>query len=317
MNEIEIINKLKKIIKNKNALNLNDDVFFDEKKGLVASIDTYNENIHYINFKNPHLIIKKVIRSTISDVISKGVDPKYLLISFASPKVNFTKKNIKLIINSIKHEQNKFKFSLIGGDTTLSSKSSFTICVFSFSKKIIKRNNCYKNDDIYVTGNIGDASVGLSILKKKINPSLQLKKYFISKYYKPDLAFGFHRNLYKFANSAMDVSDGLLSDIKKLVSIKKFKFIINLDQVPKSANFKKLIIHNKNNLNNHLFKGDDYQILFTAKKKYRKTIIRYAKNWNQKITIIGNITNGKDNYLKIDGKLKKIKDYQGYIHNFR
>ncbi len=317
MNETEIINNLKKIIKDRNALSLNDDVFFDNKKGIIASIDTYNENIHYINFKNPHLIIKKVIRSSISDVISKGVDPKYLLISFASPKGNFTKKNLKLIINSIRSEQKKFNFSLIGGDTTLSSKSSFTICVFSYSKKIVKRNNCFKNDDIYVTGNVGDASIGLSILKKKINPSIKFKRYFINKYYKPDLAFGFHKDLNKFANSSMDISDGLLCDIKKLTSLKKFKFIIDLDLVPKSTYFNKLNIHNNITFNNHLFKGDDYQILFTAKKKYRKTIIKYAKNWNQKLTRIGNITNGKDNYLKIDGKLKKIKDYHGYIHNFR
>ena len=86
MNEIEIIDNLKKIINNPYALNLNDDVFFDKKKLLIASIDTYNENIHYLNFKNPELIIKKAIRSSISEIISKSVDPKYLLISFSGTK---------------------------------------------------------------------------------------------------------------------------------------------------------------------------------------------------------------------------------------
>ena len=80
MNEFEIIDNLKKIITNSSSLKLNDDVFFDKKKSLVASIDTYNENIHFIDINRPDLIIKKVIRSSISDVISKGVDPKFLLI---------------------------------------------------------------------------------------------------------------------------------------------------------------------------------------------------------------------------------------------
>ena len=82
MNEYEIIHNLRKIVKNPAALKLYDDVFFDRKNSLIASIDTYNENVHYINFEKPDLIIKKVIRSSISDIISKGADPKYLLVSF-------------------------------------------------------------------------------------------------------------------------------------------------------------------------------------------------------------------------------------------
>ena len=71
----------------------------------------------------------------------------------------------------------------------------------------------------------------------------------------------------------------------------------------------------KISIDKHLFNGDDYQILFTAKKKYRKFILNCAKNRNQKITRIGKITYRRANYLILRGKLKKIKDYQGYIHN--
>ena len=119
MNEIDIINYLRKIINNSYALNLNDDVFFDNKKSLLASMDTYNEKIHFLNFKNPDLVIKKAIRSSISDIISKGANPKYLLLSFSGPKKSFTKKNLKLMSNSIKKEQKKYGFFLIGGDTNL------------------------------------------------------------------------------------------------------------------------------------------------------------------------------------------------------
>jgi len=63
MLEFELIkNYFSKITKkNKSALNLNDDVFFDKRKGLAISIDTYNEGIHFPNFKKPELVIKKVI----------------------------------------------------------------------------------------------------------------------------------------------------------------------------------------------------------------------------------------------------------------
>ena len=316
MNEIEIINNLRKIVKNTSSLNLQDDVFFDKKNSLIVSIDTYNENIHYLNFNFPNLIVKKVIRSSISDLISKGVDPRYLLIAFSGSNKHFNKKNIKLIINSIKQEQKKYNFSLAGGDTTKSNKSSFTVCSFGFSKRIIKRNNCSFNDDIYLTGNIGDSSVGLSLLENKFKTSNRIKKYFINEYYKPNIPFGFHRELFKFASSSMDISDGLLIDLKKLVDVNKLGFLINFDCLPKSKYFNKLIDQKKITVNNHLFNGDDYQILFTAKNKYRNTIIKSSIRCRQKITRIGNITNNNANYINFNDKLKKIKVYQGYMHNF-
>ena len=63
MHEFELIkNYFSKIAKNnKSALNLNDDVFFDKKKGIVISVDTYNIGTHFINFKSPDLVIKKII----------------------------------------------------------------------------------------------------------------------------------------------------------------------------------------------------------------------------------------------------------------
>ena len=91
MNEFELIkNYFQKIIKNNpSALNLNDDVFFDKKKKLVASIDTYNEGVHFPNFKYPNLVIKKVLRSSISDLICKGVKPKYFFLSGSGNKKYF------------------------------------------------------------------------------------------------------------------------------------------------------------------------------------------------------------------------------------
>ena len=83
MDEFELINKYfsKLTNKSKGSLKLNDDVFFDKKKNLVVSVDTYIEGKHFINFKNPELTIKKVIRSSISDLICKGVKPKYYFVS--------------------------------------------------------------------------------------------------------------------------------------------------------------------------------------------------------------------------------------------
>ena len=163
MHEFEIIKKFFFPIskKNKSALKLNDDVFFDKKKGLVISIDTYNEGYHFLNFKRPDLVIKKIIRSSISDLICKGVLPKFYFLSGSGNKKSFSKKNLLAISKSLKQEQKKYNIFLCGGDTTFSNKLSFSVTSVGFAKNIIFRNKAKLNDDIYVTGNLGDSYIGL------------------------------------------------------------------------------------------------------------------------------------------------------------
>ena len=170
MNEFELIkNYFQKLSKNNpGSKNLNDDVFFDKKNNLAISIDTYNEGIHFPNFKYPDLVIKKIIRSSISDLISKGVKPRYVFIAGSGNRKTFTKKKLKLISKSLNQEQKKYNLKLSGGDTTNSNKVSFSITTIGFSKKIIERNKAKLNDDIYVTGNIGDSYVGLKIIKNNL-----------------------------------------------------------------------------------------------------------------------------------------------------
>ena len=99
MDEFELIKKYfqKNSNNNPGAKKLNDDVFFDKKNKLAVSVDTYNEGVHFPNFKYPNLVIKKILRSSISDLICKGVKPEYYFISSAS-----TQAIMNLSVNSKK-----------------------------------------------------------------------------------------------------------------------------------------------------------------------------------------------------------------------
>ncbi len=165
MNEFELIKKYFSELSsnNKNSLRLNDDVFFDKKQKLVISVDTYVEGVHFLDFRSPDLVIKKIIRSSISDLICKGVRPKYYFISGSGNRKSFTKKNLVMISKSLKQEQKKYSIYLSGGDTTFSKRLSFTITSVGFSDKIIYRNRAKIDDDIYVTGNLGDSFIGLKV----------------------------------------------------------------------------------------------------------------------------------------------------------
>ena len=319
MNEEFLINSyLKKLSKNNpSSLNLNDDVFFDKKKKLVISVDTYNINTHFLDFNSPDLVIKKILRSSISDLICKGVKPKLYFISGSGNKKHFTKKNLSKILNSLKKEQKKYNISLCGGDTTFSNKLSFTITSLGYSNNIVYRNKSRLNDDIYVTGNLGDSFIGLQILKDRIKVNDEMSKFFIKKYYEPDLQFKFTNNLLKIANTSIDISDGLIDDLKKMINRQNFSFQIFEEKIPLSKTLNRLIKIKKLSKINITSKGDDYQILFTASPTKSRIIKKISNTTGVKITKIGKIISNKNRSKIISVKNKQIEaKNKGYVHQF-
>ena len=319
MHEFELINKyFSKLSKNnKGSLRLNDDVFFNKSKKLVISVDTYTQGIHFIDFKKPDLVIKKIIRSSISDLICKGVKPLYYFISGSGNKKTFSDKSLRKISKSLNQEQKKYKIFLCGGDTVFSNKLSFSITTIGFSKNIITRNNAKLNDDIYVTGNLGDSYAGLKILKKNININKNLKKYFINRYYLPNLHPKLVNKLLLFANTSIDISDGLIADLEKLINKQKLSYKLFFDKIPISKNLEKLIKLKKLNKKYFFSKGDDYQILFTANSSKSRIISKFSKTLNIKISKIGKICSISQKSQIIDQKGKKIRlKNKGYYHQF-
>ncbi|MDC0416955.1 thiamine-phosphate kinase [Candidatus Pelagibacter sp.] len=319
MHEFDLIkNYFSKLTKNnKSALNLNDDVFFDKKKELVISVDTYNEGVHFPNFNKPYLVIKKILRASISDLICKGVKPKYYFISGSGNKKTFSIRKLKDLTKSLLEEQKKYNIKLCGGDTTFSKKLSFSITVIGFSKTIIFRNNTKINDDIYITGNIGDSFVGLNVINKKINLKRNYNNYFLDKYYRPDVQIKLVDQLLKFSNSSIDISDGLFADLEKMINNQNVKYEIHLDKVPISKQMEMLLKKRRFQKIKMISNGDDYQILFTASKNKSRIIKAISKKLNLKITKIGGIlpSSYKSSIIDQKGRVLRVNN-KGYVHQF-
>ena len=299
------------------SLKLNDDVFFDKKNKLIISVDTYTEGNHFVNFKNPDLVIKKIIRSSISDLICKGVKPKYYFISGSGNKKKFSKSNLSKMIKSLNQEQNKYEIYLSGGDTVFSNKLSFTITSVGFSNNIVYRNNAKLNDDIYVTGNLGDSYLGLLILKKKIKLNKLLSKYFINQYYMPDIQFKLIDKLKKISNTSIDISDGLLTDLEKMINKQKLSYKLNLESIPISINLKKVLNLKKLSKVNYISNGDDYQVLFTASKSKTGIINSISRKLGIRITKIGTIQKNTLKSVVINhNNAAIILKNKGYFHEF-
>ena len=319
MHEFQLIKKyFVKLSKfNKSSLNLNDDVFFNKKKNLIISVDTYNERSHFLDFINPELVIKKIIRSSISDLICKGVKPKFYFISGSGNKKTFSKYNLSKISNSLEQEQRKYGIFLCGGDTTFSNKLSFSITSVGYAKNIIYRNKAKSNDNIYVTGNLGDSYIGLQILKQKIKVSKKISDYFINKYYLPDIQFRLVKMLIKHANTSIDISDGLIADLEKMINRQNLSYELNIDNIPLSKYLVDLIKKKKLIKSTLISNGDDYQEHFTASPAKNRIIQNISKHLNIKITKIGKINSGivKSRVIDKKGKQILIKNV-GHAHHF-
>ena len=320
MDDDKIVSKYLKYLASNNpsSLKLNDDVFFDNQKRLVVSTDTYNEKIHFKNIKKPDLIIKKIIRSAISDLICKGVKPKYIFLSASINNKLSNHSNFLLIVKSLKEELKKYRLLLSGGDTTYSSTTSFTVTVIGFATKIVKRNNSNVGDVIFVTGNLGDAYTGLKILNKNIKSTKSLENYFVKKYYIPDIAYKIYKCIPSIASSSIDISDGLILDLERMINNQKLGYTLSVKDIPISKNLQKLIKLNNYQKEKFVSNGDDYQVLFTSPLKKVKQIKKLSKRINIKITKIGIITNKPNQILNLKGKncLKSIKN-KGYLHKFK
>tara|TARA_B100000686_G_C16649207_1_gene894563 strand:+ start:158 stop:1120 length:963 start_codon:yes stop_codon:yes gene_type:complete len=319
MDEFELIKKyfFNLTYRSKASLNLNDDIFFDKNNKLAISTDTYVQGNHFVNFKKPELVIKKIIRSSISDLICKGVKPKYYFLSGSGNSSTFTKNNLIKIKKSLKEEQKKYKLILGGGDTVFSNKLSFTVTSIGFSNNIVYRNKSKVNDDLYVTGNLGDSFIGLMILKKKIKINRKFSTYFVNQYYKPEIKYSLTNLLKKFATSSIDLSDGLINDLEKLINEQKISYKLFFDKIPLSKNLN-LILNLKNLPKKSLISnGDDYQVLFTSNIKHRNLIRKISSSKKIKITRIGKILNSKHKSSIIDRNGHQIKiNNRGYIHTF-
>ena len=243
--------------------------------------------------------------------------PSYYFLSGSGNSKTFSINNLAKINKSLKEEQKKYNLVLGGGDTVYSNKLSFTVTSVGFSNKIIYRNNSKVNDDIYVTGNLGDSFLGLLVLKNKIKLNKKLSTYFVNQYYKPEIKYSLIDHLNKFATSSIDLSDGLITDLEKLTNKQKNSYQLFFDKIPIS---KKLtsVLNLKNLLKKNLIsKGDDYQVMFTSNVNDRSFVKKISSTKKIKITRIGKILNSTHKSSIIDRNGHQIKiNNKGYTHRF-
>lgn len=303
MLEFEFINKILLPLTKKNSSsliqknpsqNLEDDVAvlsFNQDFDLIISKDIFIEDVHFLKSDGAEKIASKLLLTNLSDIASSGGEPLYYMMGFTkNPTLDddFYHEFGK----ALKVLQQKYKLTLIGGDTANSAKLFYSITIFGKVKKnkILSRKNAQNGDLIFVSNSIGDAFLGLDIKLKKLEKLEKYQKKLLDKHFYPQPRIDLAQELINknLSKCATDISDGLIADLSNICKSSKLNAEIYLSQIPLSSEAKIYLKNNpKINVLELLSGGDDYELIFSINPKNLSKIVEISKKLNLKLTCIG------------------------------
>jgi thiamine-monophosphate kinase len=322
MDEFKLINKYFHPLTNNSieSQKLEDDVAI-LSDNIVVSKDLLAQDVHFRISDGAYNIANRLIRSNLSDIASSGSTPLHYMLGFCKNK-HTDDQFLTQFSKALKEINQEFNIHLLGGDTIKSTdKLFFSITIFGKTNgSILSRNNARPGDLIFVSGNIGDAFLGRMILEDKIQTTKNNSDYLISRYYKPNPRIQLGQELIKhnLSKCAIDISDGLFSDIKHICRASNLKSTILHNKIPLSRQAKDILQKNKNISHMDLFSaGDDYELIFTTAKDNENKIYDLSEELQIPLTKIGSLESSQKNNQPItliqDNKEIKIDKF-GYEH---
>ena len=280
------------------AFGLTDDVaFLKPRKGrdLVITKDVVVAGVHFLNSDSPDLVARKALRVNLSDLAAKGAKPLGYLLGAVLPK-RVDPAWLERFAAGLAEDQKEFGVSLLGGDT-VSTPGPLTLSITALGDVpagvYLRRSGAKVGDDIYVTGAIGDAALGLGLVQGKIDlRNKSLRARLVGRYRLPEPRLGIGPGLLKIASACLDVSDGLVADLGHICETSGLAAEIQAEAVPLSAAARSLLKDHPRLLNRLLTGGDDYELLFTAAPGNARRAAALAKSTGVAVTRIGRMMTG-------------------------
>ena len=241
---------------------------------------------HFFADTNPEWLGWKALAVNLSDLAAMGAKPEGFTLALALPESNPAW--LEAFSKGLFSIANQYACPLIGGDTTA---GPLNICITAFGSipkdKAIYRSGALDGDDIWVSGFVGDARLALAALRHEIQlPGEDLASVEV-RMHQPIPRINLGIALRDLANSALDISDGLLGDLKHILKQSNKDAEIYLDRLPKSATLCKQspAIQNLYAASG----GDDYELCFTAPIGKRDAIAKISADLDIPLTQIGSI----------------------------
>lgn len=309
MSEADFIARLRSIATDPAARGLADDAAVLD--GLVITHDMIVEGIHFLPDDTPQDIAWKLVAVNLSDLAAKGATPVGVLVGYSLGDDEWD----AAFVDGFDTVLRRFGVILLGGDTVrvpAGAPRSFGLTAIGRAPAggAPSRGGARPGDQIWVTGTIGNAGLGLAMrLGQEAANETCLAAY---KRPQPQLTFG--QAVVPHVHAMMDVSDGLLIDAQRMATASGCEFGIMLETIPLSA---ALLAVRPDVLDTRLAAataGDDYQLLFTADPGAAGAIREIAAGLNMTVTALGHVGVGEGIMLTHRAQRIALPERLGFMH---
>ncbi|MCW8934197.1 MAG: thiamine-phosphate kinase [Gammaproteobacteria bacterium] len=321
MSEFDLINQFFKNTKVKRddvLLGIGDDCAMlspPSGKTLAVSTDTLISGVHFPESTSAEDIAYKSLAVNLSDLAAMGAEPAWVSLAISLPDSNV--EWLAAFMRGFNELAERFNVALIGGDTTQGALSiTLNVTGFVDAKLALKRANAKVGDIIFVTGTIGDASIGLDLILNNVNtPDVftgDYKSYCIDRLNRPYPQVIAGQLLTEFVVAAIDISDGLKADLNHICKASNVGAIVNIENLPTSDALL-AFYNNKPDWQNIITAGDDYELCFTCSKDKVTEMLSLMESNNIKTTCIGEVVSGSGVKCMFDNELLNFEQ-TGYNH---
>ncbi|QSX32807.1 thiamine-phosphate kinase [Shewanella avicenniae] len=270
-----------------------------EHKSIAISCDTLVENVHFLPSMPAQALGYKALAVNLSDLAAMGAEPAWMTLALTLPEANDVW--LEQFSNGLFEAADYYMISLVGGDTTRGPRSiTITVNGQIPEGKALTRGGARPGDWIYVTGTLGDSALGLDILLGNHQARAEHREYLVGRHYHPTPRVLAGQSLRGIASSAIDLSDGLFSDIKHVLKASDVGAMIDVEKLPLSQALRDSVDHHTA-LNYALCGGEDYELLFTVPEAQRGALDVALSHAGVKFTQIGQIQSNQKLKLQLAG----------------
>lgn len=284
---------------------------------LVVTADAIVAGVHYLPDDPPELVARKLLRVNLSDLAAMGARPLHYLLTTALP-VEIGGEWLARFAQGLGEDQERFAIDLLGGDS-VSTKGPAVLSLTAIGEvaagREVRRSGAKPGDLVWVSGTIGDAFLGLRLLRGDY-PELapEHRDHLTRRFRIPDPRTELGPLLGGIAHAMIDVSDGLLADLSHICETSNVAARVELGLLPLSAAARAIVEADPGVRPSLATGGDDYELLFSAPAESAKEVTALTSRVGLPITRIGEIEPGAGVRL-VDAKGRKIPlDNTGYRH---
>ena len=296
------------------AFGLGDDAAILKSLGddLVVTTDAIVEGVHFLPDDPADSIARKALRVNLSDLAAKGATPAGFVLTLALRGADDGW--LAPFARGLGVDATAFGCPLLGGDT-VSTPGPLMISITAFGRvpegRMIHRLGARPGDRVVVSGTIGDATLGLAILKggavaAGLADDAAGREMLVGRYRVPQPRSALAKAVREHASAAMDVSDGLAGDLAKLCAASGVSAVIDATGVPLSAPAAGLLARGTVGIGALLSGGDDYEVLCTVPENRYDAFAQAARQAGVAVTPIGTVIAGTSAPSFLDGQGREI-----------